>query len=80
MAQEAFSLITSRGFESWLHQSGGAIAFTTYQAGKARGCEIVKLGGRFLWASGAIYSRATWRSLISRRELDPLDTVDRCKA
>jgi len=34
MAQESFALTTSRGFESWLHRSGGAIAFTTYQAGK----------------------------------------------
>ena len=34
MAQETFALTTSRGFESWLHRSGGALAFTTYQAGK----------------------------------------------
>jgi uncharacterized protein (TIGR03032 family) len=34
MAQETFALTTSRGFESWLHRSGGSIAFTTYQAGK----------------------------------------------
>src|SRR2546423_9071396 len=34
MAQETFALTTSRGFESWLHRSGGAVAFTTYQAGK----------------------------------------------
>jgi uncharacterized protein (TIGR03032 family) len=34
MVQEAFALTTSRGFENWLHRSGGAIAFTTYQAGK----------------------------------------------
>src|SRR6185503_20336957 len=32
--QEAFALTTSRGFESWLARAGGAIAFTTYQAGK----------------------------------------------
>jgi hypothetical protein len=34
MAQETFALTVSRGFESWLHRSGGSIAFTTYQAGK----------------------------------------------
>ncbi|HLF21001.1 MAG TPA: TIGR03032 family protein [Aestuariivirga sp.] len=34
MAQEAFAITTSRGFESWLARAGGAIAFTTYQAGK----------------------------------------------
>src|SRR5205823_3882566 len=34
MAQETFALTTSRGFESWLHRSAGALAFTTYQAGK----------------------------------------------
>jgi uncharacterized protein (TIGR03032 family) len=34
MAQETFALTTSRGFESWLQRSGGALAFTTYQAGK----------------------------------------------
>jgi uncharacterized protein (TIGR03032 family) len=34
MAKETFALTTSRGFESWLHRSGGSIAFTTYQAGK----------------------------------------------
>lgn len=31
---ETFALSTSRGFESWLARSGGALAFTTYQAGK----------------------------------------------
>jgi hypothetical protein len=34
MEQEKFALTISRGFESWLRRSGGAIAFTTYQAGK----------------------------------------------
>jgi len=34
MAQEAFAITTSRGFEGWLARAGGAIAFTTYQAGK----------------------------------------------
>ena len=33
-AKETFALSTSRGFESWLARAGGAIAFTTYQAGK----------------------------------------------
>jgi len=32
--RESFALTTSRGFESWLARAGGAIAFTTYQAGK----------------------------------------------
>jgi uncharacterized protein (TIGR03032 family) len=32
--KETFALSTSRGFESWLARAGGAIAFTTYQAGK----------------------------------------------
>jgi uncharacterized protein (TIGR03032 family) len=32
--KETFALSTSRGLESWLARSGGAIAFTTYQAGK----------------------------------------------
>jgi uncharacterized protein (TIGR03032 family) len=31
---EAFALTTSRGFTGWLARAGGAIAFTTYQAGK----------------------------------------------
>lgn len=31
---ESFALTTSRGFQSWLAQSGGSIALTTYQAGK----------------------------------------------
>ena len=31
---EAFALSTSRGFAEWLAGTGGAIAFTTYQAGK----------------------------------------------
>ena len=34
VAQEAFAITTSRGFESWLTRAGGSIAFTTYQAGK----------------------------------------------
>ena len=33
-APEPFALTTSRGFEAWLARSGGALAFTTYQAGK----------------------------------------------
>lgn len=33
-APEQFALTTSRGFEAWLARSGGALAFTTYQAGK----------------------------------------------
>ncbi|MFO1169904.1 MAG: TIGR03032 family protein [Hyphomicrobiaceae bacterium] len=31
---EPFALTTSRSFTSWLARSGGALAFTTYQAGK----------------------------------------------
>lgn len=31
---EAFHLSTSRGFNTWLAELGGALAFTTYQAGK----------------------------------------------
>jgi uncharacterized protein (TIGR03032 family) len=34
MANEAFAITTSRGFAGWLQRAGGAIAFTTYQAGK----------------------------------------------
>jgi uncharacterized protein (TIGR03032 family) len=33
-SQEKFALTTSRGFNGWLARAGGAIAFTTYQAGK----------------------------------------------
>jgi hypothetical protein len=33
--EEKFALTTSRGFTSWLARSGGSLAFTTYQAGKA---------------------------------------------
>ena len=33
-AQETFSLTTSRGFNGWLSDLGGSLAFTTYQAGK----------------------------------------------
>ena len=32
--EEKFALTTSRGFSGWLHQMGGSLAFTTYQAGK----------------------------------------------
>jgi len=31
---EKFALTTSRGFNAWLAQTGAALAFTTYQAGK----------------------------------------------
>lgn len=32
--KEPFALTASRGFEGWLARAGGALAFTTYQAGK----------------------------------------------
>src|ERR1044072_4418895 len=34
VAEEAFALTSSRHFPEWLAGAGGALAFTTYQAGK----------------------------------------------
>ena len=67
MEQERFALTASRGFESWLHRAGGAIGFTTYQAGK-----LFLLGLRATTGSGSSRgpSPAAW-TCREQREPNP---------